>query len=147
MFSRAINASSSSTLLSLNSDDCLSLSHIVASFNAPITEEHAFAVIYQGANALRKLWHQANVDDGEAEQRPLRRWRLVDSPADIMLHKDGRVHESTFSNKSKGERERELHGWRRKKSCELAFWLHPGAKFWPRLTAFIAKIGFFFSFL
>ncbi len=73
----------------LNGFDCLSLESITASFSAPITEEHAFAIIYECMKTLGGVVRDAPkaVPVGLS---------VVAGTADIMLHKEGRVHESTF---------------------------------------------------
>lgn len=71
----------------LNEDDSLSLEQITNSFSAPITEEHAFAIIYECCKTLK------NVFQGQRSKCAV---SVVSSLRDIFLHRDGRVHETTF---------------------------------------------------
>jgi hypothetical protein len=75
----------------MNLGCCLSLETITTSFSAPITEEHAFAIIYE---CMRTL---GNVVAGAATRSTGNKGiAVVSGTADIMLHKEGRVHEATF---------------------------------------------------
>jgi len=99
--------------VALNADGALSLARIVASFSAPITEEHAFAVIHQSAAALRRLVcggsRAASVERKTAQAQSSQLLVPV-STADIMLHRDGRVHESTFTAPWGEEQTSDAHG-------------------------------------
>ena len=90
------------------SDNILSLETMTNSFSAPITEEHAFAIIYECMKSLAKVLSAAesvatfsgkvssrkvSSNSGKVLHRPL---AVVSGTADIMLRKDGTVHGSTF---------------------------------------------------
>ena len=86
-------------------DNILSLERITDSFSAPITEEHAFAVIYECMKSLAKVLSAAEAAatfsgkpasfsvKAALHRSPL---AVVSGTADIMLRKDGTVHGSTF---------------------------------------------------
>ena len=75
----------------LNSNNCLTLKQIVASFSAPITEEHAWAIVYETVKTLdiclgnpaiySKLYSASNLDH-------------------VLVHQDGLVHQTTFIQES-----------------------------------------------
>ncbi len=71
--------------LSLDDCDSLSLSRITSSFSAPITEEHAFAVVYECVRTLSSLTKESSA-----------KLAVVNSTQDILIHRDGRVHETTY---------------------------------------------------
>ena len=68
-----------------NADGCLTLEEITSSFSAPITEEHAWAIVFECVKSL----------NGLVESKP-RRVFVVTNTKQILLHREGRVHESTF---------------------------------------------------
>lgn len=70
----------------LNRNECLSLHKITSSFSAPITEEHAWAIIFECSRTLERLL----VSDAKLKIH------LVTHTNQIFIHKDGRVHESSF---------------------------------------------------
>ena len=86
-------------------DNVLSLETITNRFSAPITEEHAFAVIYECMKSLAKVLSAAEAAatfsgkpasfsvKAALHRSPL---AVVSGTADIMLRKDGTVHGSTF---------------------------------------------------
>lgn len=69
----------------LDVDECVSLSDILISFNAPISEEHAWALCYQCAKCF-KYAHLSNRE----------KCRLVKSLEQVILHKDGYVHDKSI---------------------------------------------------
>ena len=74
----------------------LSLETITERFSAPITEEHAFAVIHECMRSLARVLTASTastVTSGGKRSRPL---AVVAGTADIMLRRDGTVHGSTF---------------------------------------------------
>jgi len=77
--------------IGLDTRDCLSLAQILRSFSAPITEEHAWAVIHQAVTTLGEL-------EGLEEQLC-----LMTEADHLLVTKDGLVHSSSFS----GGRDRE----------------------------------------
>ena len=107
-------------------ENVLSLETITNRFSAPITEEHAFAVIYECMKSLAKVLSAAEAaatfsgkaaafsssslgSGGKKGNREIRMsppppLAVVSGTADIMLRKDGTVHGSTFVEaKSAGE--------------------------------------------
>ncbi|KAG8223161.1 hypothetical protein J437_LFUL000327 [Ladona fulva] len=80
----------------LNADDCVSLDDILQSFNAPISEEHAWALCYQCAKCFKNAFDR---EDGENKHN--KRF-LVPQLNHVMLHKDGQVHPSTIYDDSGG---------------------------------------------
>ncbi len=77
----------------LNQDSSLSLEKITSSFSAPITEEHAWAIVFECVKCLQGIVLQS-------KQQTSRRPRVfcVTNTQQILLHRDGRVHETTFLN-------------------------------------------------
>ena len=74
----------------------LSLETITERFSAPITEEHAFAVIHECMRSLARVLAASTASamtSGGKRSRPL---AVVAGTADIMLRRDGTVHGSTF---------------------------------------------------
>ena len=70
----------------LTQEGCLSLAKITHDFSAPITEEHAWAVVFECVKCLSSVM----------EGKP--RVFVVTNTQQILLHREGRVHESTFLN-------------------------------------------------
>ncbi|KAI5704999.1 hypothetical protein M8J75_010959 [Diaphorina citri] len=70
----------------LDSDLCVSLKDILVSFNAPISEEHAWALVYQYAKCFC-----GEVSENEKDVSS----KLVTKPKAIFLHRDGYVHAKT----------------------------------------------------
>ncbi|XP_071447696.1 protein spire isoform X2 [Hetaerina americana] len=81
---------------SLNAEDCVSLQDILLSFNAPINEEHAWALCYQCAKCFKNTFDRADGDE------KLKKCYLVSQLDHVMLHKDGQVHPSTIYDDSGG---------------------------------------------
>ena len=54
-------------------------------FSAPITEEHAWAIVFECVKCLHSM----------VESKP-RKVFIVNNTKQILLHQEGRVHESTF---------------------------------------------------
>lgn len=69
----------------LDSDLCVSLKNILVSFNTPISEEHAWALVYQFAKCFC-----SELSDKDNQSK------LVTKPKDVFLHRDGYVHPKTF---------------------------------------------------
>lgn len=84
----------------LNSDSCLNLEKITSSFSAPITEEHAWAIVFECVKCLKGIF---------VEQKHTGPVFLVTNTEQIYLHREGRVHESTFLN----DHESKLLFWNR----------------------------------
>ena len=75
----------------LDKNSSLSSETITSSFGNPITEEHAFAIIYE---SMKTLSNVISLQNKEGRKELL--IRMVSTPFDLFLHKDGRVHEVTF---------------------------------------------------
>lgn len=67
----------------LDENLCLSLSAILESFNAPISEEQAWALCYQTAKAYKNV------------SRNLEELRVVSQLSQVLIHRDGHVHPHT----------------------------------------------------
>lgn len=68
----------------LDENDCVSLLDILISFNAPISEEHAWALCFQCAKCIKNAF----VSDRT-------KCRVFDNLEQVKLHRDGHVHSST----------------------------------------------------
>ena len=100
-----VATSSAAAPAAAGTDNVLSLETITNRFSAPITEEHAFAVIYECMKSLAKVLSAAEAAatfsgkpasfsvKAALHRSPL---AVVSGTADIMLRKDGTVHGSTF---------------------------------------------------
>ena len=73
--------------VSLNEDSCLNLEQIVQVFSAPITEEHAWAVVYEMVKTLDVCLSNPGI---------FSRLFLATSLDHVLLHQDGHVHETTY---------------------------------------------------
>jgi len=91
----------------LNSSGWLSLADILASFNAPISEEHAWALSYQCAQCGKSVLRDENTKDD---------CLLVTEPHHLLLHKDGQVHKDSFLSISLGKNAVDGRGQSRVKS-------------------------------
>ncbi|KAG8275886.1 actin nucleation factor [Homalodisca vitripennis] len=69
----------------LDENECVSLLDILISFNAPINEEHAWALCYQCAKCFKNALQQ---DRGSC--------KVVTELEQILLHRDGYVHANTI---------------------------------------------------
>ena len=72
---------------SLDSDGCLTLKQVVGSFSAPITEEHAWAVVYEVVKTLDMCLSNLSIHS---------RLFLANSLNHLLMHQDGHLHERTF---------------------------------------------------
>ena len=70
----------------LTQEGYLSLEKITSGFNAPITEEHAWAVVFECVKCLKSVM----------ATKPSRGVFLITNTQQIQIHREGRVHESTF---------------------------------------------------
>lgn len=68
----------------LDGNECVSLLDILISFNAPVTEEHAWALCFQCAKCVK---------NGLLSDRT--KCRVVDELHQVLIHRDGHVHSST----------------------------------------------------
>ena len=82
--------------LILNSNSCLSLKRITESFSGPIKEEHAWAIIYECCKCLEKLLVPPGPLVPVIQGRNNGKVYLVTCLSQLFLHRDGRIHESTF---------------------------------------------------
>ena len=71
----------------LDSNKCLTLKQVVSSFSAPITEEHAWAVVYEMVKTLDLCLSNPGI---------FSRLFLATSLDHVLLHQDGHVHETTY---------------------------------------------------
>ena len=72
----------------LNQEACLDLEKITSSFSAPISEEQAWAIVFECIKCLAAI----------VRAKVRARVFIVTNTQQILLHRDGRVHESTFLN-------------------------------------------------
>jgi spire-like protein len=70
---------------SLDSNDCVTLKDILISFNAPITEQHAWALCYQCAKCFK------NAIEIDRE-----RCCVVSKLDHVLIHREGQVHSNTI---------------------------------------------------
>jgi len=69
----------------LDKDKCVDLDQVLRVFSAPITEEHAWALVYQSLEILDNI-----IDDDQTE------FYRIETARDILLTSDGLVHFNTF---------------------------------------------------
>ena len=83
-------------------DNCLSLDDILRSFNAPLSEEQAWSLIYQSVllyrNFIRIEFIDKNTKKDSKTQKVSHRIKVPKSPKNLNIHKDGTVH---INDKSK----------------------------------------------
>ena len=124
----------------LDQESCLNLDEITGSFSAPITEEHAWAIVFECLKCLRSVVREAKN----------RRILIVSHTDQILIHREGRVHESTFlpttSNSSSCHESCKSHSvWKSPKNYFKNSWnfvyIHaPQCKIHFILTDFLYKI-------
>ena len=77
-------------------DNCLSLDDILRSFNAPLSEEQAWSLIYQSVlmyrNFIRIEFIDKNTKKDSTTQKVSHRIKVPKSPKNLNIHKDGTVH-------------------------------------------------------
>lgn len=78
---KMVNTDTKPVKCKLDADECVSLSNILVSFNAPISEEHVWALCYQCAKCFKNAY---------TKHRD--KCRLVKKLDQVILHKDGYVH-------------------------------------------------------
>ncbi|UYV64580.1 hypothetical protein LAZ67_3001242, partial [Cordylochernes scorpioides] len=66
----------------LDEDGCVSLEAVLKAFNAPVSEEQAWALAYETSACLAREWRKPNA-----------RLLCIEQPAHLKLHRDGWVHE------------------------------------------------------
>lgn len=69
----------------LDQNGCVTLKNILIAFNAPINEEHAWALCYQCSKCFKN-----------AIQNERDRCLLVSELDHVLLHRDGQVHPNTI---------------------------------------------------
>ncbi|KAF4524317.1 hypothetical protein B566_EDAN005374 [Ephemera danica] len=74
--------------LCLDSTGCVSLQEILVAFNAPISEEHAWALCFECVNCFRNALQEHG------------KCLVVSEPEHVILHKDGQVHIRTVLDTS-----------------------------------------------
>lgn len=78
-------------------ENCLSLDDILRSFNAPLSEEQAWSLIYQSVLMYRNFIRIEFIDkhtkkDSTTTQKVSHRIKVPKSPKNLNIHKDGTVH-------------------------------------------------------
>jgi hypothetical protein len=76
-------------------DNCLSLNDILRSFNAPLSEEQAWSLIFQSVRLYRDFIHIEFIDKktkNERTQKSSHRIKVPKSTKSLNIHKDGFVH-------------------------------------------------------
>lgn len=78
-------------------DNCLSLDDILRSFNAPLSEEQAWSLIYQTVLLYRNFIRIEFIDkntkkDTVGSKKSSHRIKIPKSPKNLNVHKDGSVH-------------------------------------------------------
>jgi Kinase non-catalytic C-lobe domain len=75
--------------------NCMSLNDILRSFNAPLSEEQAWSLIYQLVLLYRNFIHIEFIDKHtkkDAKQKSSHRIKVPKSARNLNIHKDGSVH-------------------------------------------------------
>lgn len=93
-------------------DNCLSLYDILRSFNAPLSEEQAWSLIYQSVLLYRNFIHIEFIDKHtkkEAKQKSSHRIKVPKSTKSLNVHKDGSVHISDGGELNKTQSWFKLH--------------------------------------
>jgi Kinase non-catalytic C-lobe domain len=85
--------------LCCDKDNCLSLDDILRSFNAPLSEEQAWSLIYQTVLFYRNFIriefidkHTKKDSSATAANKSSHRIKVPKSPKNLNIHKDGTVH-------------------------------------------------------
>lgn len=77
-------------------DNCLSLDDILRSFNAPLSEEQAWSLIYQTVllyrNFIRIEFIDRSTKKDTNNKKSSHRIKVPKSPKNLNIHKDGSVH-------------------------------------------------------
>lgn len=80
-------------------DNCLSLDDILRAFNAPLSEEQAWSLIYQSVLLYRNFIRIEFIDKNTkrdsttaTKQKVSHRIKVPKSPKNLNIHKDGTVH-------------------------------------------------------
>jgi hypothetical protein len=88
--------------LCCDKENCLSLDDILRSFNAPLSEEQAWSLIYQSVllyrNFIRLEFIDKNTKKDSSQKKVSHRIKVPKSPKNLNIHKDGTVH---INDKSK----------------------------------------------
>lgn len=81
--------------LCCDKDNCLSLDDILRSFNAPLSEEQAWSLIYQAVLFYRNFIHLEFIDKNtkkDSSKKSSHRIKVPKSPKNLNVHKDGTIH-------------------------------------------------------
>lgn len=76
-------------------DNCLSLDDMLRSFNAPLSEEQAWSLIYQTVLVYRNFIHIEFIDKHTKKDRAVKcshRIKVPKKPHNLKIHKDGSIH-------------------------------------------------------
>ena len=88
-----MSSSSAVTLALLDPSGCLSLEQVIRSFNAPISEEHTFAIVHEAMKCLKAMLKEDYNNSSLSGARSAR---------EIKVAADGTIHPSTFLVEAKG---------------------------------------------
>lgn len=85
--------------------NCMTVEDILKAFNAPLSEDHAWALIYQFVNMYKNFIHIEFIDKNTKTKKDKRsishRIKVPKAMEHLSIHKDGSVH---VSFNDKGER-------------------------------------------
>lgn len=86
-------------------DNCLSLNDILRSFNAPLSEEQAWSLVYQTVLHYRNFIRVEFIDKHtkKDKQKTSHRIKVPKSAKNINVHKDGSVHISDVKSRDAGK--------------------------------------------
>lgn len=76
-------------------DNCLSLNEMLRSFNAPLSEEQAWSLIYQAVLLYRNYIHLEFINKStkkDSSKKSSHRIKVPKSTKNLNVHKDGSVH-------------------------------------------------------
>lgn len=82
--------------MSLDSDECVSLSQVLSSFNSSINEEQCWAICHQTIQCLKNIFKSNNLSP-------------IHSSEHLFISKDGSVHQKTFFD-NRNENSKQLNG-------------------------------------
>lgn len=120
-------------------DNCLSLNDILRSFNAPLSEEQAWSLIYQSVQLYRNFIHIEFIDKQtkkDAKRKSSHRIKVPKSTKNLNVHKDGSVHISDGGKLKDFTAPMELNQYFKRMSCETDFSLSRcGEPFWIAFNA------------
>ena len=108
----SLSANSSWQAVTLDDKGCLSLDKILRVFSAPITEEHAWAILHQVCShaqlyPLISYFQTLSCLNDLLDGHPSRdhdTLYTISNPKDITIHSDGEVHVETFKQRREERR-------------------------------------------